>query len=107
MVKRWPRTMTPTDIQSFLVLAGYYRRFMEGFSSISLSLTKLTQKNVRFSWSDTSEGSFQKLKNKLILAPILTLLEGNNGFVVYCDASRAGLGYVLIWHSSVVAYDSR
>ena len=69
---------------------------MESFSSIATPLTKLNQKKVYFSWSDACEGSFKKLKDKLTLSLVLTLLEGNDGFVVYCDASRVGLSYALI-----------
>ncbi|WMV09241.1 hypothetical protein MTR67_002626, partial [Solanum verrucosum] len=83
-------------IRSFLCLDGYYRRFIEGFSSISSPLTKLTQKIVKFQWSKASEKIFQELKKRLTTAPVLTLPEGTQGFVVYCDASRVGLGCVLM-----------
>lgn len=107
VVKKWPRPMTPTDIRSFLGLAGYYRRFVENFSSIAAPLTRLTQKKTKFLWSETCEGSFEKLKDRLTSAPVLTLPEGTEGFVVYCDASRVGLGCVLMQHGKVVAYASR
>ncbi|WMV25682.1 hypothetical protein MTR67_019067 [Solanum verrucosum] len=94
-VQNWPRPTSPTDIRSFLGLAGYYRRFVDGFSSISSSLTKLTQKTVKFQWPEACEKSFQKLKKRLTTAPVLTLPEGTQGFMVYCDASRVGLGCVL------------
>uniref|UniRef100_A0A0V0GQG3 Putative ovule protein n=1 Tax=Solanum chacoense TaxID=4108 RepID=A0A0V0GQG3_SOLCH len=61
-VKNWPRPTSPTEIRSFLGLAGYYRRFVEGFSSIAVPLTRLTQKKVKFQWSDECEKSFQDLK---------------------------------------------
>ncbi|XP_075111389.1 uncharacterized protein LOC142181772 [Nicotiana tabacum] len=86
-VKNWPRPTTPSEVRSFLGLAGYYRRFVEGFSSISSPLTKLTQKATKFQWSDTCERSFQELKNRLTSAPVLTLPEGTEDYVVYCDAS--------------------
>ncbi|XP_019258898.1 PREDICTED: uncharacterized protein LOC109237094 [Nicotiana attenuata] len=86
-VKNWPRPTSVSDIRSFLGLAGYYRRFVEGFSSISSPLTRLTQKKVKFQWSDACEKSFEELKKKLTSAPVLTLPEGTEGFVVYCDAS--------------------
>ncbi|KAF3651788.1 putative protein fluG-like [Capsicum annuum] len=76
-VRKWPRPTTPIDIRSFLGLAGYYRRFLESFSSIAAPLTKLTQK------------------------------KGIEGFVVYCEASRVGLGCILMQHCKVVAYASR
>ena len=71
-VLKWPRPTNVTEIRSFLGLAGYYRRFVEGFSKIVVSLTWLTQKEVRFEWSDECETSFQQLKEKLISAPVLT-----------------------------------
>ena len=66
-VRKWPRPMTPTDIRSFLGLVGYYRRFVESFYSIAALLTKLTQKKMKFVWSDLCENSFEKLKDKLLL----------------------------------------
>ncbi|RVW28572.1 Transposon Ty3-I Gag-Pol polyprotein [Vitis vinifera] len=74
-VANWRRPSTVTEIRSFLGLAGYYRRFIEGFSKIALPLTKLTQKGVKFEWSDDCECSFQELKNRLVSAPILTILQ--------------------------------
>ncbi|RVW45589.1 Retrovirus-related Pol polyprotein from transposon 17.6 [Vitis vinifera] len=77
------------------------------FSKIALPLTKLTQKGVKFEWSDDCECSFQELKNRLVSAPILTIPLGSGGFVVYSDASHQGLGCVLMQHGRVVAYTSR
>src|SRR5687767_13304654 len=84
-----------------------YRRFVEGFSSISSPLTKLTQKKEKFQWSLDCEKSFQELKDRLTKAPVLTLPEGSDGFVVYCDASKIGLGCVLMQNGKVIAYASR
>ena len=75
-----------TEVRSFLGLAGYYRRFIEGFSKIVEPLHCLTRKGVKFEWTDRCEGSFQTLKEKLTSAPVLTLPEGNEGFEVYSDA---------------------
>ncbi|RVW41427.1 Retrovirus-related Pol polyprotein from transposon 17.6 [Vitis vinifera] len=106
-VANWRRPSTVTEIRSFLGLAGYYRRFIEGFSKIALPLTKLTQKGVKFEWSDDCECSFQELKNRLVSTPILTIPSGSGGFVVYSDASHQGLGCVLMQDGRVVAYASR
>nr|GEX86994.1 putative reverse transcriptase domain-containing protein [Tanacetum cinerariifolium] len=76
-------------------LAGYYRRFIEGFSKIAKSMTKLTQKTVKFDWGDKEEAAFQLIKQKLCSAPILALPEGSEDFVVYCDASIKSLGAML------------
>ena len=103
----WKRTTTVSEIRSFLGMAGYYRRFNEGFSKISLPLTRLTQKNAKFVWSKECQSSFEELKKKLVSAPVLTILFGLGGFVVYSDASHQGLGCVLMQHGKVVAYASR
>ena len=106
-VKDWTSPTNPTEIRQFLGLAGYYRRFIEGFSKISKPLTKLTQKNEKFSWGEKEESAFQLLKQKLCEAPILALPEGSEDFIVYCDASYHGLGAVLMQRSKVIAYASR
>ncbi|GJU69944.1 putative reverse transcriptase domain-containing protein [Tanacetum coccineum] len=71
-------------------LASYYRRFIEGFSKIVKSMTKLTRKKVKFDWGDKEETTFQLIKQKLCSAPILALPEGSEDFIVYCDASIKG-----------------
>ena len=82
VVRDWVKPASVTQIQSFLGLAGYYRRFVEGFSSIASPLTRLTQKEVTFQWSDECEVSFQKLKTLLTTAPILTLPVEGEGFIL-------------------------
>ncbi|GJW76861.1 putative reverse transcriptase domain-containing protein [Tanacetum coccineum] len=99
--------MITGKIRQFLGLAGYYQRFIEGFSKIAKSLTELTQKNKKYIWGKDQESAFQLLKQKLCEAPILALPEGNNDFVVYCDASHQGLGAVLMQREKVIAYASR
>ncbi|GJZ84023.1 retrotransposon protein, putative, ty3-gypsy subclass [Tanacetum coccineum] len=107
-IKDWASPKTPTEIRQFLGLAGYYRRFIEGFSKIALTLCrKLTQKSVKFDWGEKAEAAFQLLKQKLCSAPILALPEGSENFVVYCDASHKGLGAVLMQREKVIAYASR
>nr|GEU33580.1 reverse transcriptase domain-containing protein [Tanacetum cinerariifolium] len=100
---------TSTDIRQFLGLTGYYRRFIEGFSKIAKPMTKLTQKNVKYDWSEKAEAAFQLLKQKLCSAPILASPEGSENFVVYCDASRKGLGarYYLYGTKCVVFTDHK
>nr|GFB04333.1 putative reverse transcriptase domain-containing protein [Tanacetum cinerariifolium] len=82
-------------------LAGYYRRFIEGFSKIAKPMTKLTQKKVKFEWGDKQEAAFQLLKQKLCSAPILALPEGSEDFIVYCDVSNKGLGAMLMQREKV------
>ena len=106
-VQNWPRPTSVKEIRSFLGLAGYYRRFVKDFSKLAFPLTRLTQKKVEFKWTDACEESFQKLKECLISAPILALPTSGGGYVVYCDASRVGLGGVLMQHGKVIAYASR
>ncbi|GJV35975.1 putative reverse transcriptase domain-containing protein [Tanacetum coccineum] len=100
-IKDWASPKTPTEIRQFLGLAGYYRRFIEGFSKIAKSMTKLTQKGVKFDWGDKQEAAFQLLKQKLCSAPILALPEGSEDFIAYCDASKKGLGAVLMQREKI------
>ena len=106
-VKQWPRPTSATNIRNFLGLEGYYRRFVEGFSSISLSFTRLTQKMLKFQLSNYCEKSFTELKTRLTTTPVLTLPKGSYGYVIYCDASRVGLGCVLMQRDKVISYASR
>ncbi|GJW10635.1 putative reverse transcriptase domain-containing protein [Tanacetum coccineum] len=106
-IKDWASPKTAMEIHQFLGLTSYYRRFIEGFSKIAKSITKLTQKKVKFDWGDKQETTFQLLKEKLCSAPILALPEGAENFIVYCDASHKGLGVVLMQNEKVIAYASR
>lgn len=106
-VMSWNRPANPTEIRSFLGPAGYYHRFIKGFSQISSPLTKLLRKGVEFVWTATYEKSFQELKNRLTTTPVLALLESGEEYVMYCDASKSGLGCVLMQKGRVIAYASR
>ncbi|GJS25942.1 putative reverse transcriptase domain-containing protein [Tanacetum coccineum] len=106
-IKDWASPKTPTEIRQFLGLAGYYRRFIKGFSKIAKTMTKLTQKGVKFDWGNKQEAAFQLLKQKLCSAPILALPEGSEDFIAYCDASKKGLGAVLMQREKVISYASR
>ncbi|GKD19611.1 putative reverse transcriptase domain-containing protein, partial [Tanacetum coccineum] len=106
-VKNWEAPRTPSEVRSFLGLAGYYRRFIENFSKIAKPLTVLTQKSKTFDWGEEQENAFQTLKDKLCNAPVLALPDGPEDFVVYCDASGLGLGCVLMQRGKVIAYASR
>ncbi|GJX48914.1 putative reverse transcriptase domain-containing protein, partial [Tanacetum coccineum] len=106
-IKDWQSPKTPTEIRQYLGLFGYYRRFIKGFPKIARSMTKLTQRKVKFEWGDKQEAAFQLLKEKLYSAPILALPEGSEDFIVYCDASIKGLGAVLMQREKVIAYASR
>nr|GEU67910.1 putative reverse transcriptase domain-containing protein [Tanacetum cinerariifolium] len=93
-VKNWKTLESPTEIRSFLRLAGYYRRFIENLSKIAKPLTLLTQKNKTYVWGDKQQGSFRVLKEKLCNDLVLALSDGPNDFVVYCDASNQEFGCV-------------
>jgi hypothetical protein len=106
-IVEWERPSNAREIRSFLGLAGYYRRFIKGFSTLSGPLTTLTRKNAPYIWSDECKASFQELKQRLVTAPVLTLPNESVGYVVYTDASRKGLRCVLMQEGRVVAYASR
>ena len=106
-VKNWEAPKTPSEIRSFLGLAGYYRRFIKNFSKIALPLTALTQKEKKFEWGELQTKAFEELKRRLCDAPILSLPDGTEDFVVFCDASIQGLGCVLMQRDKVIAYASR
>ena len=107
VVLKWERLTNVTEIRSFLGLMGYCRRFIEGFSIIASPLTKLTRKEVKFIWSKEYEESFQELKKRLTSALVLAIPLGIEVFMVYSDASKKGLGCVLMQHGKVIAYASR
>ncbi|GJS31332.1 putative nucleotidyltransferase, ribonuclease H [Tanacetum coccineum] len=102
-ITKWPRPTSVTEVRSFLGLAGYYRRFVDGFSRLALPLTKLMRKGEKFVWNDEREKSFEELKQRLVSAPILTLPSGSGGFQIYSDASKKGLGCVLMQHGKIKA----
>nr|GEW63914.1 reverse transcriptase [Tanacetum cinerariifolium] len=106
-ITKWPRPTTVTKVRSFLGLAGYYRRFVEGFSFLALPLTKLMRKGEKFVWNEEREKSFEELKRRLVSSPVLTLPSGTGGYQIYCDASKKCLGCVLMQHGKVIAYASR
>ena len=106
-IVNWKPPRNVTEVRSFLGLAGYYRRFVQGFSVIASSLTRLLRKGVKFEWDDKFQSSFKRLKEILIEAPVLIQLTSGRDYTVYSDASRIGLGCVLMQDGKVVAYASR
>ena len=106
-ILEWQSPKTVREVRSFLGLAGYYRRFVQGFARIAKPLTNLTRQGTPFLWSDGCEESFQVLKRRLTTAPILVLPEDGIEYDVYCDASYQGLGAVLMQNGKVIAYASR
>ena len=106
-VLKWQALKNPTEIQSFLGLVGYYRKFIKGFASIVAPLTRLTRKGVKFIWTEECERSFQELKRRLTLASLLILPNSIDMFILYTDALTIRIGYVLMQNGKVVAYSSR
>ena len=102
----WPRPTNVTEVQSFLGMGGYDRRFVKDYARIASSLTQLLHKDHQFEWKTKCESSFQELKQRLVTAPTLTIPKENEGYVVYGDPSRQGMGCVLMQNGKVVAYAS-
>lgn len=106
-VLNWRQPKSVSEVRSFLGFAGYYRRFIENFSKIARPMTQLLKKEKKYEWSPDCEASFQMLKDRLTSAPVLVLPDIHKRFDIYCDASRLGLGCVLMQEGRVVAYESR
>jgi hypothetical protein len=96
MILDWKAPKDVRGINSFIGMADYYRRFMEGFSKIARPMTALLAKKVEFKWTPVCQESFEMLKQKLTTAPVLVLPDVHKLFSVYCDASYTGLGCVLM-----------
>ena len=107
VVVNWKPPQSLTEVRSFLGLAGYYRRFVKGFSIIASPLTRLLRKGVKFEWTDKCQDSFEQLKEMLVEAPVLTQPTTGKEYTLYSDASGIGLGCVLMQDGKVVAYASR
>jgi hypothetical protein len=103
----WKVPSTVSEVWSFLGLVGYYRRFIEGFSKIAKPITSLLEKGKEFKWTEECQESFNQLRSKLMAAPVLVMPDLQKNFDIYCDASRQGLGCVLMQEGHVVAYASR
>ncbi|WVZ97914.1 hypothetical protein U9M48_043416 [Paspalum notatum var. saurae] len=105
-VMDWKVPEVVKEVRGFLGLAGYYRRFIESFSKIAKPMTSLLEKGDPFIWSKERQATFDELKKRLTTAPVLTLPDLTKSFNVYCDASKEGLGCVLMQEGKVIAYAS-
>jgi hypothetical protein len=103
----WSIPTTVTEVRSFLGLAGYYRRFIEGFSKIAKPITSLLEKEREFKWDEKYQDSFYQLKKWLMSPPVLVMPDLQNRFDIYCDACGQGLGRVLMQEGHVISYVSR
>ncbi|WVZ70516.1 hypothetical protein U9M48_019176 [Paspalum notatum var. saurae] len=106
-VTNWKVPEIPKEVRGFLGLAGYYWRFIENFSKIAKPMTSLLEKDAEFRWIDAQQAAFDELKKRLTTAPVLTLPDQQKKFIFYCDASRDGLGYVLMQEGKVITYASQ
>ena len=107
VVVEWKLLRNVTEVRSFLGLAGYYRRFVKGFSMTVASMTRLLQKNVKYEWSEKCQISFDKLKVFLTKTTVLTQPTCGKEYVIFSNASLNGLGCVLMQEGKVIAYASR
>jgi hypothetical protein len=103
----WSIPTTVTEIWSFLGLAGYYWRFIEGFSKIAESITSLLEKGREFKWGERYQDGFNQLKKRLMSPPVLVMPDLQKGFDIYCDACGQGLRCVLMQERHVTDYASR
>jgi len=110
-VKNFPVPTKLKEVQAFIGLAGYYRKFIDNFSKIAKPLTLLTRKESTFAWNEEQQRAFEILKEKLITAPVLIYPDFNRKFVVTTDASGYAIGAVLsqgdAGKEKPVAYASR
>jgi hypothetical protein len=106
-ILEWKSPTTVHQVQSFLGLAGYYRRFIPDFSKIVKPITGLLKNNIKFDWSSKFNEAFEQLKVLLTTAPVLAQPDIEKPFDVYCDALGSGLGCVLMQEGQVIAYASR
>jgi hypothetical protein len=91
-IREWLPPQNMSQVQSFLGLAGFYRRFVKDFSTIAAPMNELTKKEISIKWGDAQDKSFQALKDRLTTAPLLALLDFGKTFEIECDASGVGIG---------------
>ena len=99
-VTSWATPETRKQLQRFMGFANFYRRFIQGFSSIASPLSALTSPKVPFRWSDDAQRSFDTLKTRFTTAPILQIPEPKRQFIVEVDASGVKVGAILSQHST-------
>ncbi|GBG74414.1 hypothetical protein CBR_g18826 [Chara braunii] len=95
VIRNWPQSVNIHELHSFLGLASYYRKFVPRFSIVARPLSRLTSKNVPYSWDTACTNVFQALKDSLVSYPVLRIADPRLTFVITTDASQYGIGAVL------------
>ena len=111
-VASWPTPSSKREVQQFLGLANYYRRFVKDFAVVAKPLHRLTEKTARFEWTEDAQAAFEELRRRLVTAPVLAFPDYSRPFVLDTDASETGVGAVLSQvqddgSERVIAYGSR
>ena len=107
VIMNWPTPRNVTDVRSFMGLARYYRKFIQGFSKVAHAITSLKKKGIKFEWTSRCEERFQQLKNILPSALVLKVADPKKDFMVCTYACGLGLGGVLMQDNHMVHYESR
>ena len=105
-IKDWPEPTNVTELRGFVGICTYYRKFVKSFSQLVAPLTDLTKKGA-FSWTDTAQRAFDRLKEVMNNCPVLALPDFTQPFVLECDASGEGIGAVLMQGGHPIAFESR
>jgi hypothetical protein len=106
-IMEWTMLTNVPKVRSFMGLEGYYRQFIEVFSKIENPIRELHKKNKKFVWTEKCMEAFQRLKELLMSTPILKVPDMDTDFLVCTDASKEGLGRVLMQDGRVITYISR
>ena len=95
-VKEWPVPKNGSEVRSFLGMTGYYRRFVENYTTIALPLTNLTKETVEWKWGELEQKAFETLKLRLTSTPVLLLADPTKPYIIHCDASGFAVGACLM-----------
>ena len=107
IVQDWPVPLNVKQVRQFVGLAQYFRKFIQGFSTLIAPLTALFRKDAVWTWSDKCQSAFLRVKEALISAPCLKLPDNDLPYTLVCDASGVGVGAVLLQEGRPVAFDGR